>query len=81
MLGVSVTLIMAWWYGFLPASMQESLVQFLGQEDGSMGGHSWASLVAPLVKSLPAMQEAWVRSLGWENPLEKATQAHQTVNV
>ena len=30
-----------------------------------------ASLVAQLVKNLPAMQETWVRSLGWENPLEK----------
>ena len=30
-----------------------------------------ASLVAQLVKNLPAMQETWVRSLGWEDPLEK----------
>ena len=30
-----------------------------------------ASLVAELVKSLPAMQETWVRSLDWEDPLEK----------
>ena len=29
------------------------------------------SLVAQTVKSLPAMQETWVQSLGWENPLEK----------
>ena len=33
--------------------------------------HSWASLVAQLVKNLPAMQETWVRSLGWEDPLGK----------
>ena len=32
---------------------------------------SWASLVAQLVKNPPAMQETWVRSLGWEDPLEK----------
>ena len=31
----------------------------------------WASLVAQLVKNLPAMPETWVRSLGWEDPLEK----------
>ena len=31
----------------------------------------WASLVAQWVKNLPAMQEAWGRSLGWEDPLEK----------
>ena len=36
-----------------------------------------ASLVAPLVKNLPAIWETWVRSLGWEDPLEKgiATQS------
>ena len=33
--------------------------------------YSWASLVAQLVKNLPAMQETRVRSLGWEDPLEK----------
>ena len=32
---------------------------------------SWASLVAQLVKNLPAMQEAEVRFLGQEDPLEK----------
>ena len=37
----------------------------------------YASLMAQLVKNLPAMQKTWVRSLGWENPLEKgkATQS------
>ena len=33
--------------------------------------YSWASLVAQLVKNPPAMQENWVQSLGWEDPLEK----------
>ena len=33
--------------------------------------YSWASLVAQLLKNLPAMWETWVRSLGWEDPLEK----------
>ena len=31
----------------------------------------WASLIAQLVKNLPAMQETPVRVLGWEDPLEK----------
>ena len=31
----------------------------------------WAFLVAQMVKNLPAMQETWVQSLGWEDPLEK----------
>ena len=33
--------------------------------------YSGAFLVAQLVKNLPAMWETWVRSLGWEDPLEK----------
>ena len=33
--------------------------------------YPWASLVAQLVKNLPAMQETWVQSLGWEDLLEK----------
>jgi len=32
---------------------------------------TWASLVAQIVKNLPAMQETWVRSLGQEDPLDK----------
>ena len=31
----------------------------------------WPSLLAQLVKNLPAMQETWVWSLGWKDPLEK----------
>ena len=38
--------------------------------------YSWASLVAQLVKNLPAVQETWVRSLGWEDPLEKGKATH-----
>ena len=33
--------------------------------------YSWASLMAQLVKNLPAMWETWVQFLGWEDPLEK----------
>ena len=33
--------------------------------------YTWASLMAQLVKNLPAMQETRVQSLGWEDPLEK----------
>ena len=32
---------------------------------------TWVSLVVHTVKNLPAMQEFWVQSLGWEDPLEK----------
>ena len=40
--------------------------------------YSWASLVAQLVKNLPAMWETWVRSLGWEDPLEKGKATHSS---
>ena len=39
----------------------------------------WASLVAQLVKHLPAMQETWVQSLGWEDPLEKGKATHFSI--
>ena len=41
--------------------------------------YSWASLVAQLVKNLPAMQETWVQSLGWEDPLEKGMATHSSI--
>ena len=39
----------------------------------------WASLVAQMVKNLPAMWELWVRSLGWEDPLEKGKATHSSI--
>ena len=36
------------------------------------------SLVAQTVKGLPAMQQAWVRSLGWEDPQEKEMATHSS---
>ena len=41
--------------------------------------YSWASLVAQLVKNLPAMWEIWVQSLDWEDPLEKGTAIHSNI--
>ena len=38
-----------------------------------------ASLVAQTVKNLPAMQETWVQSLGWEDPLEKGMDTHSSI--
>ena len=39
----------------------------------------WASLVAQSVKNLPAVQENWVRSLGWEDPLDKEMATHSSI--
>ena len=38
-----------------------------------------ASLVAQMVKNLPAMRETWVRSLGWEDCLEKGMATHSSM--
>ena len=39
----------------------------------------WASLVAQLVKNPPAMWGSWVRSLGWEDPLEEGMAVHSSI--
>ena len=41
--------------------------------------NNWASLVAQTVKNLPAMQETWVRSLGWDDPLEEGMATHSSI--
>ena len=38
-----------------------------------------ASLVAQLVNNLSTMWETWVRSLGWEDPLEKGKATHSSI--
>ena len=39
----------------------------------------WASLVTQLVKNLLAIQETWVQSLGWEDPLEKGKTIYSSI--
>ena len=41
--------------------------------------YSWASLVAQMVKNLPAMQENWVRYVNWEDPLEEVMETHSNI--
>ena len=41
--------------------------------------YSWASVVAQLVKNPPAIQETWVGSLGWEDPLETGKATHSSI--
>ena len=38
-----------------------------------------ASLIVQLVKNLPVVQETWVQSLGWEDPLEKEMTTHSSI--
>ena len=44
-----------------------------------LGRSHGASLVAPVVKNLPAMQETQVRFLGWKDPLEKEMATHSSI--
>ena len=65
--------------------MQKTPVRFLdwdyplGEGIGYPLQYSWASLVAQRVKNPPAIQETWVQSLGWEDPLEKGTATHSSI--
>ena len=52
--------------GLIPGSGRST-----GEGIGYPLQYSRASLVARLVNNPPAMRETWVRSLGWEDPLEK----------
>ena len=60
-----------------------SSIRGLGRSAGEGIGYplqySWASLVAQLVKNLPAMQDTLVRSLSWEDPLEKGKATHSSI--
>ena len=51
----------------------------LGEGMGYTFQYSWASLVAQLVKNLPAMWETWVQCLGWEDPLEDGIATHSSI--
>ena len=56
--------------------MKETLVlpvsgRSAGEGIGYSLQYSWVSVVAQLVKNLPAMLEILVQSLGWEDPLKK----------
>ena len=42
---------------------------------------NWTELVAQMVKHLSAMQETWVRSLGWEDHLEKEMATHSSIHA
>ena len=65
----------------MPA-MQETPVRFRGWRRDRLPipvQYSWASLVAQLVKNLPAMWETWVPSLGWDDPLKKGKATHYSI--
>ena len=60
-------------------SLIPGLERYTGEGIGYPLQYSWASLVAQLVKNPPAMWETWVRSLGWEDPLEKGKERKSSI--
>ena len=44
-----------------------------------LSSQGWASLIAQAVKNLPAVKETWVRSLSWEDSLEKGMATHFSI--
>ena len=52
---------------------------FPGEGIGYPHQYSWASLVAQMVKNLPAKQETWIKSLDWDCPLEEGTATHFSI--
>ena len=59
------------------------LIPGLGRSPGEGIGYplqySWASLVAQVIKNPLVIQETWVRSLGWEDPLEEGMATHSSI--
>ena len=41
----------------------------------------WAALVVQMIKNLPAVQETWIQSLDWEDPLKKGMATHSSILV
>ena len=73
-----------WWLSWERICLQYkrlSLIPGLGRSAGEGMGkplqYSWASLVAHLVKTAPALWETWIWSLDWEDPLEKGLATHR----
>ena len=60
--------------GSIPGSVRSP-----GEGIGYPLQYSSASLVAQTLKNPPAMQETWVRSLGWEEPLEEGMATHSSI--
>ena len=50
-----------------------------GESIGYPLQYTWAFLVTQLVKNPPAAWETWVRSLGWEDPLDKGKATHSSI--
>ena len=64
--------------GLQEGSRITGLARLAGALNGVVVSNSISSLLAQRVKCLPAIQETWVPSMGWEDPLEKAMATHSS---
>ena len=67
----------SWWRTGKPGMLQSMGSQWVTELNWTP--YMWASLVAQIVKNLPAMQEIWVQSLGHKDPLEKGMATHSSI--
>ena len=72
---------MGWfWFRTLHTGATSHAISHRGDITASYLSHYlWDSLVAQMIKNLPTMRETWVRSLGWEDPLEEEMATHSSI--
>ena len=72
---------MGWfWFRTLHTGATSHATSHRGDITASYLSHYlWDSLVAQMIKNLPTMRETWVRSLGWEDPLEEGMTTHSSI--
>ena len=67
----------AWWAAVCGVAQSQRRLKWLSSSSSSMLLR--ASLVAQLVKNLPAMLDSWVWSLGWKDPPEEGMATHSSI--
>ena len=65
------------WVGKIPWRRDRLPTRVLGLPDSRESLES--AVLGSAIKNPPAMQETWVRSLGWEDPLEKGEATHSSI--
>ena len=66
-------------YGYILQLLIDGLGKHYSKQQNMVTKDHMASLIAHLIKNLPAMQETWVRFLGWEDPLEKGKATYSSI--
>ena len=66
-------------YGYMLQLLIDGLGKHYSKQQNMVTKDHMASLIAHLIKNLPAMQETWVRFLGWEAPLDEHVGTHSSI--